>query len=520
MATALERLQEMVSALHLDDSLLFLNRILAASRGEHRDPSLEPILSARNSRVPAFIVHFLAKQLLLNSSNLNICTLNGTGFLRLLDQYFQLDDPICGDPTWPTADPSGFFERMLAQQIPSQVKINLQPYGLALGLFRDVGIVQTSKGPYDIRTEIEHELGMRLEEFMALGMLCSTAPVAAHHNRPCYGTFNHLYLAQANIQGLDFSRWELWEPFLRRVARDRDGFRHFYRSDPRYQARDGKYAQFEFNPLLRFPVIDLGKGNHLAVDPHLLTERTTFGVFYDLEERGGKEYCDKFGYVFDRFVGNLLKSVCLPGSLWWESDPSREKTKNAVKVADWAYRGKDRTVLFECKSLRPSLNLTTYGSEDDVQAVRKRIVSALAQLIEHANSIQAGKWVEENLKPTPVVGAVVTYGRIRTANSPFMRNRIAEDLKVKSLTPIPYVVLSLEELDHAIRLVELNHPLDEVILTLATGDGSFDPLQRFTTTFEGQYSISTFSYNLSQQFMDMSIRVRTPEPTSGERYVA
>ena len=113
MATALERLQEMVSLLILDDSLLFLNRLLAASRREHPDPALEPVLNARKARAPAFVIHFLAKQLLLHSSNLGLHPLNDARFLRLLDLYFQLEDPICSDPTWSTADPSGFFELYL-----------------------------------------------------------------------------------------------------------------------------------------------------------------------------------------------------------------------------------------------------------------------------------------------------------------------------------------------------------------------------------------------------------------------
>src|SRR5438874_2542036 len=113
MATALERLRDEFALLKLDDSLLFLNRLLAAARGDQPDPALEPILRARKARAPAFIIHFLAKQLLLNGSHLGPYVLDGPRFLRLYDLYFQLDDLIVGDPGWPTADPTGFFERLL-----------------------------------------------------------------------------------------------------------------------------------------------------------------------------------------------------------------------------------------------------------------------------------------------------------------------------------------------------------------------------------------------------------------------
>jgi hypothetical protein len=509
MSTTLERLRDELSVLKLDDSLLFLNRLLAAARADTPDPTLEPVLRARNARAPAFVVHFLAKHLLLNASNLGPYPLDGRRFLRLMDLYFRLDDPISSDPDWPTADPTGFFERMLAQQIPPQRRDLLQHYGLGLGLFRDVGVVRTPTHPYGLRADIEGALGMSVETFMAMGFLCSGLQRASLNGVPCQGTFDHMYLAEANIQGLGFCRPEVWGRFLPRMACDRDGFR-LACADPRYVVRDARYAQFEFNPLLRFPIIDVGGGRFVTVDPHLLAERTTLGLFYDLFERDGVAFSERFGYVFDRFVGNLLGSVCPAESLWWEADTTRPKPKNAGKVADWAYRGNTHTILFECKSLRPSLELVTYGSEEGVRATRGRIVSALEQLIRHAGTIQTGTWAGHGLVPGPVVGVVVTYGRIQTMNGPFMRRRIAEDLAGRNLVPIPHVVLSLEELDHVVRLVELGHPLDEVIAALASAEESFDPLRQFAPAFEGQRAISTFGYDRGQRFMDNVVAGNVP----------
>jgi hypothetical protein len=501
--TPLERLRHELSLLKLDDALLFLNRLLASSRADTPDPDLEPILKARKVGAPAFIIHFLAKQLLLNASNLGLYQLDGPKFHRLMDLFFKLDDPIVGDPKWPTADPTGFFERMLAQQMPSQHRNILQHLGLGLGLFRDMGLIQTLEA-YDIRTEIETALEMSVEEFMAMGFLCSALQTATHNGRRCQGTFNHLHLVEANFQGLRFCRPELWERFIPLIACDRTKFRQIC-DDSQYKVRDARYTQFEFNPLIRYPILDVGGSRYIAVDPNLVIERTTLGLFYDLFERDGLEFSSRFGYVFDRFVGNLLGSVCPSESLWWEADGSRQKPKNVGKVSDWVYLGKSTTVLFECKSLRPSLELVTYGSDESVQTTRRRIVSALEQLIGHANSIQNGKWVAHGLKPKPAVGVVVTYGRIQTVNGPFMRQRIAQDITDKGLAPIPHVVLSLEDLDHVIRLVELGHALDEVIVKLASAENSFNPLQQYADLFKGQRANSDFSFNRGQRFMDMVI---------------
>lgn len=206
--------------------------------------------------------------------------------------------------------------------------------------------------------------------------------------------------------------------------------------------------------------------------------------------------------MFDKVVGDLLGTVCGRDALWWEADAGRPKPKNPGKVADWAFRGATHTVLFECKSLRPSLELLTYGSDESVCEVRRRVVAALTQLAGHAATIRAGRWASHGLPPRPTVGVVVTYGRIQTVNGPFTRRRIAADLAAAGVDPVPHVVLSLEELDHAVRLAELGQPLDGVIAALAAADDSFDPLQRFEEVFRGRRAISTFAYEKGTAFMD------------------
>lgn len=512
MRTALEQLQEEVTLLKLDDSLLFLNRLLAASREDTPDPQLQPILRARKAGVPAFFVHFLTKQLLLHASNLGLYPLNGHRFLCLMDLYFKMDDPICTDPNWPTADPSGFFERTLGKQIPPQSRNLLQKFGLALGLFRDAGVVRAPNDSYDIRADIENALGVSVEQFMGMGLLGSALAKWTLLGQPCRGTFDHMYLVEAYRQGINLCVPEVLSQFLLRVACDRDAFRTMCDSNPLYRATDARYSPFEFNPLARFPVTDVGGGRFVTADPDLLIERSTFGLFYDLFERDGKHFSQRFGYVFDKFVGDLLGSVCPTNLLWWEADTTGLKPKNPGKVADWAFRGRTHTVLFECKSLRPSLELLTYGSDKKICELRQRVVEALTQLAKHSATIQAGRWAAYGFKPMPTIGVVVTYGQIQTVNGPFTRRRIAKDLASSQMKQIPHIVLSLEEFDSVIRLVELGHPLDEVIATLAAIEGSFNPLQRYAAELK-DHAISTFTYKKGKAFLDSVATVEQPPQT-------
>ena len=47
-----------------------------------------------------------------------------------------------------------------------------QKYGLALALFRDTSLVHWPVA-YDLKHDIERELGMPVEQFMAMGHVCS-----------------------------------------------------------------------------------------------------------------------------------------------------------------------------------------------------------------------------------------------------------------------------------------------------------------------------------------------------------
>jgi hypothetical protein len=141
-----------------------------------------------------------------------------------------------------------------------------------------------------------------------------------------------------------------------------------------------------------------------------------------------------------------------------------------------------------------------YGSDKAVQAVTGRIAAALTQLTEHNETIQQGKWREQGLLPRPAVCVVVTYGRVQTVNGPFMRKRVRQHLSANGLTSLPFVVLSLEELDIVIRLVELGHPMDEVVLALCDQENSFDPLQRYCSELTTK-AVSSYVYNLGEAFM-------------------
>jgi hypothetical protein len=85
-------------------------------------------------------------------------------------------------------------------------------------------------------------------------------------------------------------------------------------------------------------------------------------------------------------------------------------------------------------------------------------------------------------------------------NGPFVRKRVQQRLSDIGLNSPPFVVLSLEELDTIIRLVELGHSLDSVIPALCGEENSFDPVQRYSSEL-GDRSVSSYTYQLGEALM-------------------
>lgn len=497
----LKTIRNLIRPLKLDDSLLFFSRLLAVARKEAREPTLERLLSQTPAAAPTFVCQFIAKHIILECSMLGTESLDWPRFRQITDAYFEFDDPIASDPGWKDADPTGFFERFLGQQLPFQQQRPVQQLGLALGLFRDTDSI--------LRAELEAEIGLTIDNFIQFGFLCRAAAPASFQGVKCPGTLNYEFLTKAFQQGVKVAVPEVWQPFLRRVACTPSQFQMVC-DQPVYRLSDDRFATSEFNALLRFPMCEVQSGKFIAPDAELITTRTTWGLFYDMFERYGRDFTTKFGDIFSSFVGRMLASACPHDALW-----SADKfTRNVLVVqrpkgrfCDWAYRGTAYTVLIECKSLRPSLELTAKGSESAVQHTAERIADALDQLIQHDAAIQRGEWAQHGLPPAATIHVVLTYGRLSTINGPFFRKRVRDALSQRGKTAASFVVLSLEEFDSIIRLLEVGKRLDDVIFTLSSIE-SFDVIRRYEAELK-KMAISAFAFSIGKAALDSIVPEKT-----------
>lgn len=473
MASRYDALVFAVSRMHRETWLLYLNYLLSI----RRDTSFDPALVGERDAVfvPPHVVRFLAKLFICYGKDTDGYLPTWDWYRELRDIVIELDDPIVDDPTWKHADPTGFLVRIHNQQMPSQDTRRIQRLGLAARLFYDLPPL---KDGYSLRDASEAVLGMSIHDFMSIGLITSSLQAARCGGHPCCGTFTRGHYGKAFDHGASPCKPELWEPFLNRTSVTPDQFREeCLRNTSDFTRKNPQYA---FNPLLRFPIIRTGVDSFVAPDPSLVVDRTCLGIFYDLFEEGGTRFTDRFGFCFERLIEGLIRSntpeAAVWTSEWWDS--SERKKQPPSKFVDIAICDAELSVLVECKSHRSSFALATQADDSSVQDMVKRIASALAKCMEHAESIAKGEWREEGLLSQNCVCVIVTYGKLYTANSPFVRSAVLRDTRFAGKKPPPWVVLSVEDFDAAASLVDAGKTWREVASTLCSDETAFDPLSR------------------------------------------
>jgi hypothetical protein len=214
-----------------------------------------------------------------------------------------------------------------------------------------------------------------------------------------------------------------------------------------------------------------------------------------LFEHRGVSFTQDFGEVFERLAGELLRSVCRETNLWYERDSPHaaalQKSGRGHGLADWIYSGATRLVLVECKSMRPNITLVSIASAEELDGVAERLARALEQLGEHYQAIQDGQWVAEGLRPGPGVFLIVTYGQLECLSTPWFEERVRVHLDDSKMGGVPFCVLSIEELDTVIRLIELGRPLDKLAVHIA--EKGPHSLRDLFFEEEAKNVISTFS---------------------------
>lgn len=459
------RLIKRIGSFKLDDALVYLNYVLLASQDPSLNPTIRRFAKQNPDAITEFKIEFLAKWLIIKSSILSPYPLDWRSYLELSALYNQMNDPIVDDLTFHGRNPVDLFVRLLYQQLPSQERIPMQSFGSAYMLFQEIGSRLAQTIGYNIPERFRELVGLSIEQFMHLGLVFY-AGKSGPFRTP--GTICLDYLRKAQAEGIGVISDENVNRFLAVASCTIDEFRdlatqhHFTVSDP-------AYVLYEFNPLKKCPLTQIRFDRWVAPNPALIIDRITYGIYYDLLDADHEKFTRAFGYVFEEYIGSLLKSV------YPQTHVVRERTYSHGKLekrgpADWVVVERNSLLLFECKSLIPSLDFVSIADAGDVERYAQRIGDAIEQVYKHIKAIQADVPDLQQFAGYRCTVAVLTMGRVQAVNSVFFRKEIDEVLTKKGIVNLPYSVLSLQELEQYLSLVERGVSFTDILQALESAN--------------------------------------------------
>ncbi|MBX3410343.1 MAG: hypothetical protein KF859_10705 [Phycisphaeraceae bacterium] len=460
-----QRLGELLRPLDVESGLLFCNHVLAACRNEKCAPVVAQIRQEIGPPCSPFMVHLAARAVLRHGLGPTTRGMGTEDFKRLVGLLWDMldQDPAMQDPGWAASDPTGWAIRFVGLQ-QSVIDTHLQNYGLAAALFTNA-LPRSADEPVDVASDVQARLAMPPDLFMRLGFIAGSVRMASHANVKLRGTITtdcvmHWAAKLGNGVG------ESWPRFCELAASSPGAFRQKCIADSR-AAADERYDLYRLNLLRTHPLIETAEGRYVAPDPELVYARTTLGMYYDALTTGGTKFTQGFGPRFSNLVGDLLRAGCGDGRVWSESGLA-QPVRNAPpsKNADHVILDNTAHVLVECKALRPSAQLLMLGDPKDTDGIADRIVGAVDQMARHAKAIGEGKWAQHRLPARDCFGIVVTYGGIPTANGLLFRGKVRERGMAGDRMSLPYLVLSLSELDSLLRLVENGHEPHDIMRKL------------------------------------------------------
>jgi hypothetical protein len=458
-----EEMRDRLRSYKVDDSLVFLNYVLQASKNPVLNPSIYEISRTTAGLVTNYKIEFFAKWLILSSeftSSIIVSPkqLDWAEYYRLSQLYNQINDPYVEEHGGRDANAVNLFLRMLYQQLPGQQRISLQSFGSSYLLFNTVCTKAEDGVSYNTAEVFENLTDLPVEKFMQIGLLLSSAR-AGPYKTP--GTLNSEWIKSGQELSLPNLEQGIVQRALSMLSCTIDSFKeNTARSHPK--VFNDRYVLYEFNPLYKYPFINIGQGRYVAPNPSLIVDRVTFGVYYDLLDFYGKSFTDNFGFIFQKYIGVLLKSI-YPGSKIFPESPYGPRKYRKAGPADWAIIDGNSLLLLECKALVPNLKFTSLASDEDLHEYTSRIADAVEQTYKHIAAIQAG---EPSLKVfsglSPII-AIITLGRLQLINTLILKPIVYDELSKRGVTNPSYVVLSLQELENLLSLVERGASLYDLL---------------------------------------------------------
>jgi hypothetical protein len=247
------------------------------------------------------------------------------------------------------------------------------------------------------------------------------------------------------------------------LSADRAKFKKFYDSGKVEAFREIPY---EFNPLLRFPII-FHESKYWAPIPELVAYSATRGLYFLLADAFSEPFKKRFGDIFSAYVVSLFISRLCRSQILTEED--ERKLGWQGKTNDFTLIFGEKAFLFECKASALFSGSKKESSVESIAVdVRKNLAnhkhrSGLFQLYDKIEAIKK-KHLPQSLNALytnvrQFFPVVLIYDRIDYANHPqTLRNLLDAELTTNGVQDFRYQIWHSEEIEHALELI----PLDDI----------------------------------------------------------
>lgn len=299
------------------------------------------------------------------------------------DPYFESDRKV--------KDSLEVSSSLLLRMMGSQGRFDIRPrimVGRTLYLFETM--VENGDAPDFIdklvKEKFKEKYGLSLLEFIKIGFILYAASKKQ-------GGTNRSYFKKARKQSLPVPNDDTINKCLALVTCDSEQFMQFCEE---IGLKTNHINVYEFNPLFSYPLIRpwVGSQNEnqkddriIAPIPDLVIYRFTTGLYYQLFNSYRNKFSEAFGYLFEKYVGKLLKWSKLPGHILSEKDIQTYLPDYSGKRPDWIVICEEGVVLIECKATKYSQDMFEYGLDATKKSCLDQIKNAIVQMTEFESEL-------------------------------------------------------------------------------------------------------------------------------------
>ena len=336
--------------------------------------------------------------------------------------------------------------RLAYLQFPLQEgDFNVLPRHILLYLYSKV------QSPHiDLDSEAQRHFGLRLQEYMAIGLAFYGASIA-------HSVFPRSYIENTQVEGMKkYVKPEKVDKFLARTSADFDTFRNMCMQEIKNYPDGGTYR---FNPLFDRPIILRKDGRFCIPVPMLIPYAITKGIYYDFldlfSSKTGNPFTDWFGHAFENYGGLLLKHAFDKRNVYPEPVYGREQKGGP----DWTVIQGNSVIVFEFRSGRLNKKAKIYGDYADIAALVKRnIIDPLVKLPEKINDIKSGLTGIPSDRNMIFFPCIVTYEPLYS--NQLFREIVQQELKREEITEYDYELMSIEDLEWLLSWATYESPVD------------------------------------------------------------